>query len=289
MNTEQKQSSENQQSAPLGIIVFIIALVILGGAYYMVFIDNPTSRPQPEIVDLKDEKLQIEPQISEPEDIDTAPETQPQAPEMVAEPEPAEPASEVILPELDNSDELTVSLIREATMAPELLDVLIPSDIIRRTVVFADNFARGDLTIREAPVYPPQGKFQASQINDQEFVISPENFSRYVDYLDLLASFEPAQLTAVYQQLSPLFEEAFQELGFPERTFNDVATDVIDRILAVEYPEVSPVLTQPDMVYKFQSEDLESLPDADKLLLRIGKENLLQLQSVAHQIQKQLD
>ncbi|WP_394173969.1 DUF3014 domain-containing protein [Thalassotalea litorea] len=287
MNTEQKQSSSSQQSAPLSIIVFIIALVILGAGYYMVFIDNPTTRPQPEIVDLKDEKLQPEPEISEPDDIEVKPEAPVQVPEQpVTEPEPA---AEVLLPELDNSDELTVSLIRDSTTTPQLLDVLVPSDIIRRAVVFADNFARGDLAVRDAPVYPPEGKFEASQINDQEYVISPENYARYINYIDLLASFEPEQLVAIYQQLSPLFEEAFQELGFPERTFDDVAKDVFSRILAIEHPEDSPVLTQPDMIYKYQSDELESLSDADKLLLRIGKENLLQLQSVVHQLQLKLD
>lgn len=290
MSTEQQKSAPEQQSAPVGIIVFIIVLVILGAAYYMLYIDNPTSRPQPEIVDLKDEKLQPEPKIQELDEIEVEPVEEPSEPVSTPEPQAATETSESnVLPELDNSDELTVSLIREVTTTPELLDVLVPSDIIRRTVVFADNFSRGDIALRDAPVYPPEGKFQASQIKENEFVISPENYARYTGYIELLNSFEPEDLSTIYRQLLPLFEEAYQELGYPDRSFDDVTEDVFDRILAIEYPLESPVLKQPDVVYKFEDEALESLTDADKLLLRMGEENLLQLQSAVLQLKNSLN
>ncbi|TKB44684.1 DUF3014 domain-containing protein [Thalassotalea mangrovi] len=289
MNAEQKQSTDTQSSGPLGIIIIIIVLVLLGAGYYMFFIDNPADRPQPDIVDLKDEKLKPEPEIQEPEDTEPEPIEPEPEPVTTPEPQPEMEPEEDTLPELDNSDELTLGLIREVSMSPQLLDILVPTDVLRRTVVFADNFAKGQVATKEAPVYSPDGTFQASPVNDNEFVISPENYSRYQSYIELAASFEPKELVAMYEQLSPLLEEAYQELGYPERSFDQVRDDVISQILAFEYPEQSPVLIQPGVVYKYQSEDIEGRSDVDKLLLRIGKENVLQLQTVAYQLQKEFN
>jgi hypothetical protein len=47
-------------------------------------------------------------------------------------------------------------------------------------------------------------------------------------------------------------------------------------------------LTRTSVMYKYQDSQLESLDDSDKLLLRIGKENLLIIKSVLLEINEKL-
>ena len=62
----------------------------------------------------------------------------------------------------------------------------------------------------------------------------------------------------------------------------------IDRVLDVKIPNESATLVQPSVVYIYQQQSIEALPAADKFLLRLGKENLLQLKAVALELNNQL-
>lgn len=47
-------------------------------------------------------------------------------------------------------------------------------------------------------------------------------------------------------------------------------------------------LTRPSVMYKFADDELESLDDSDKLLLRLGRENLLVIKSILLEINEKL-
>ena len=56
----------------------------------------------------------------------------------------------------------------------------------------------------------------------------------------------------------------------------------------MELPKSSMALIQPSVMYKFADPELESLPDTDKLLLRLGKDNLLVMKSVLLELHEKL-
>ncbi len=89
-------------------------------------------------------------------------------------------------------------------------------------------------------------------------------------------------------ELKPLIDEAYAELGYPDDDFSDTLQDAITRVLDMELPDSSLELVRPSVMYQYKDTQVEALPDSDKLLLRIGKENLLVIKSVLLEFSEKL-
>ena len=63
-------------------------------------------------------------------------------------------------------------------------------------------------------------------------VINPDNSQRYVALVLLAESVDAAAVAAAYRRMYPLFQQAYEELGYPGRYFNDRLVEVIDHLLA---------------------------------------------------------
>ena len=80
-------------------------------------------------------------------------------------------------------------------------------------------------------------------------------------------------LVAAYVQYYPLFQEAFQELGYPSGYFNDRLVEVIDHLLATPDIDEPILLHKPKVVYQYSDPQLELLSAGQKIMLRIGSDN----------------
>jgi len=88
-----------------------------------------------------------------------------------------------------------------------------------------------------------------------------------IDKLDM------QRLAAVYIRFYPLFQDAYQDLGYPNGYFNDRLVQVIDSLLAAPAPAGPVELVRPNVMYMFADPALESRPAGQKLLLRMGPDN----------------
>jgi hypothetical protein len=161
--------------------------------------------------------------------------------------------------------------------------MVIRDDFVRRAVVTIDNLGRAHAAPRLWPVEPSAGKFSVQRLGEQD-VVALANSARYNAFVTLAASVDPARAAALYKQHYPLFQAAYQELGYPQAYFNDRLVAVIDQLLATpEAPEPLAVTlveikgdvpsTQPWTRYEFADPKLEALPAGSKMLLRMGSEN----------------
>jgi hypothetical protein len=77
----------------------------------------------------------------------------------------------------------------------------------------------------------------------------------------------------VYERLYPLFQQSYEDLGYPGKYFNDRLVEAIDNLL--QTPEVAgPIkLVQPKVFYEYADEDLEARSAGQKLLIRMGPAN----------------
>jgi len=66
--------------------------------------------------------------------------------------------------------------------------------------------------------------------------VSAENYARYAPFVHLVQSTDPKTLATVYFRLYPLFQQAYEDLGYPGKYFNDRLVEVIDHLL--ETPDV---------------------------------------------------
>jgi len=103
---------------------------------------------------------------------------------------------------------------------------------------------------------------------------------RYRPYVLAMEAVEAKRLVAAYVQFYPLFQSAYQELGYPKGYFNDRLVQAIDDLLAT--PEVAaPRVVQPKVLYQFADSDLEERSAGQKTMLRMGSANAARV-SVEH-------
>ena len=76
-----------------------------------------------------------------------------------------------------------------------------------------------------------------------------------------------------YRNFYSLFQRAYQELGYPDRYFNDRLVEAIDDSLAT--PEIPPPIRveAPSVMWRYVDPHLEALSAGQKILLRMGQAN----------------
>ncbi|MDG1751840.1 MAG: DUF3014 domain-containing protein [Thalassotalea sp.] len=277
-----ENSQETPSSVPWGIISGII-IVVIAILWFTLAEDKAKPVIELPVVEEVIEAPLPEPEIIEPEEIDEP------ITEDVIEEEIVEPES--LLPTLAESDAWLEEKLPTITWRKELLKLVIDDDMIRRFVVFTDNFSQGILAYEHSPLIKPTASFSGREINeDGQVVIKWDETSsrRFSLYVDLLRSVDSETLVSWYFELKPLVDEAYQELGYPEENFTDILQDAITKVLDMEIPKESIELVRPSVMYQYKNEEIEKLDDAEKLMLRLGKENLLVIKSVLLEISEKI-
>ena len=153
----------------------------------------------------------------------------------------------------------------------------------RRLVATIDNLGRTSASARMWPLNPAPGQFTVEKRDDASFV-SPDNGLRYTPYVLLAETADLRQVVALYTRIYPQLQQAYEELGYPGRYFNDRLVQVIDQLLAtpevdepleVRLPPLDPSLhvPRPWVLYEFADPALQSLSAGQKMLLRMGPVN----------------
>ena len=130
-------------------------------------------------------------------------------------------------------------------------------------------------------------------------VISPDNAARYAPLVRFVELLDTGAAVTLYARIYPLFQQAYEELGFPGRYFNDRLIAVIDHLLLAPDPEAMPkiVLTEvkgdlpssrPWVRYEFADPELQALSSGQKLLVRIGAVNERRLKSKLREFRLQI-
>ncbi len=191
------------------------------------------------------------------------------------------------LPALRHSDGAMQNALDGLLGKQRVAHLLVPRSIIRRVVVSIDNLPRRQVPPRDKPVQPLKGPFEVTRRHGNLY-LSPSNYARYDPYVRLLDSVNANALVNVYVHFYPLFQQAYQNLGYPDGYFNDRLIYVIDNLLAT--PKVSyPVqLVQPNVMYQYADPDLERLSAGQKILIRMGPRNAARVKRQLRAIRKAL-
>jgi hypothetical protein len=212
----------------------------------------------------------------------------PKAP-VAAQPLPAEPpaetaiqhplpadqgdsASKAPLPALADSDSAISDALAQVVGASTVKDYLLPESIIRHLVVTIDNLPRQKLAVEKRPTGPVAGAFVADG-DEVHATLDPQNFARYQPLVAIIGKLDMRQVVAVYVRFYPLFQQSYQNLGYPNGYFNDRLVQVIDSLVATPQPTGPIELVRPNVMYLFADPTLESRPAGQKLLIRMGPDN----------------
>jgi hypothetical protein len=192
------------------------------------------------------------------------------------------------LPALDDSDAQLKEAIT-AFVTGQSLEALFRMDgFIRRLVVTIDNLPHKQLPRGKYRVTRATGGRFAIQREGEALYLSPDNFERYAPIVGLIKSLDNDRLIAVYLQYYPLFQEAYEYLGYPSAYFNDRLIDVIDHLLAAPVVDGPIRLVRPHVLYQYADADLETLSAGHKALIRVGPANANKVKTKLREIRQML-
>jgi Protein of unknown function (DUF3014) len=190
----------------------------------------------------------------------------------VSHPIPGDAAGAAALPTLADSDQLVQDSLAGVLGRDPVARLLVPQSIVRHIVVTVDNLPRRKLAVELRPLRPTAGSTVIATQGDL-VTLGEANFARYAPLAHVAQSVDVKALAVVYQRLYPLFQQAYEDLGYPDKYFNDRLVEVIDNLLeAPEVPAPIPVV-QPKVFYEYADANLEGRSAGQKLLIRMGPAN----------------
>lgn len=202
------------------------------------------------------------------------------------------------LPALGQSDARMQEELNGLVGRKNVQQFFLLESFVRRVVATVDNLGREHAAPSMWPVHPTAGRFATLRQGEAE-VIDPDNARRYVPLVQFIESVDAKKAVQLYVHLYPLFQQGYEELGYPKGYFNDRLVAVIDQLLstpviegplAVALVDVKgPIAPErPWTRYEFSDEKLQSLSAGQKMLLRTGPVNHRRLKARLLEIRKLL-
>jgi len=211
-------------------------------------------------------------------------------------PQPAQPAIRNPLPEseakslptLENSDSMMRESIAGLLGGKAFSEFVVPTQLVRRIVASVDNLPRRAAPRRMMPLNAVPGAFVTSGTGDER-TLAAANAARYAPYVRAMDAVPARALVSTYVQAYPLFQRAYEELGYPGKYFNDRLVETIDDLLAAPEIGTSVRLIQPKVLYEFADPELETRSAGQKVLMRMGAENALKVKAKLREIRREIE
>jgi hypothetical protein len=245
----------------------VVVLGLLGAVYYFKYyggVPAPPAKTEPPAAAAPAPPAATEPAIRNPVPV---------------------PADVKPLPPLNASDPDLRDSLAGVFGAKSISQFLVPENIVRHIVVTVDNLPRKKVATELRPVKPTPGTTVTTTQGDIT-TLGSANYERYAPLIKAVRNTDTGVLVSVYFRLYPLFQQSYEDLGYPGQYFNDRLVEVIDDMLRA--PEVQgPIeLTQPKVFYEYADPKLESLSAGQKLLLRMGPANEAVMKTKLRELRK---
>lgn len=160
------------------------------------------------------------------------------------------------------------------------------ADVLRRFVATVDNLPTERAPVAMWPVHPTPGRFTVEESKPDAYQarlqwIGARNHARYEAAVWLAQRMDARQAVQLYVKHYPLMQQAYEELGYPGRSFHARLLEVIDHLLQTPEPDAplrvslmpvhgSVVSLQPWVRYELVEPEMESRSAGQKILLRMG-------------------
>ncbi|MGH8447488.1 MAG: DUF3014 domain-containing protein, partial [Solimonas sp.] len=118
----------------------------------------------------------------------------------------------------------------------------------------------------------------------ERLLLGAANTQRYSAYMAVVQAVDAQKLVSFYFRYYPLFQRAYEELGYGKSYFNTRLLKVIDHLLATPVVDGPIELLRPKVLYQYADADLESRSFGQKLLIRIGPGNAAVLKAKLREI-----
>ncbi len=246
------------------ILIAVATVVLFGGATAYLYWQH--IQPKPEVVQVK---------VSPP-----SPSALPQpAVRQVIEASPVQSP----LPKLAESDSFMLDALARLVGNKSLMKFFHTERIIHNIVATIDNLPTQSASMRLIPVEQASGMFVTAG-TEGDLAISPKNAVRYTPYVRIAEAINFKKLVELYVRLYPLFQQSYEELGYPKKYFNDRLIDVLDNLLAAPNIKEPIRLVQTHVLYLYADPDLEKRSIGQRILMRIGSNNEMKIKAKLKEI-----
>jgi hypothetical protein len=182
------------------------------------------------------------------------------------------------VPQLDASDDFVRALIRQLSQRPEWAAWLASGDLVRSFVVSVDKVAVGSSPAKELKPAAPKEKFQTLGAG-RTLRIDPASYARYNALANTIDAIDPDGAARAYRRLRPLMQQAFDELGYVNLSFDDRLARALGRLVDVPVQEGDVMLRATSVTFQYADPELEALSPAQKHMLRMGPHNMRLVQT----------
>ncbi|MDD9888811.1 MAG: DUF3014 domain-containing protein [Gammaproteobacteria bacterium] len=233
-------------------------------------------------------QIRIQPQAEPPAvavtDVEEVEVARPPEEIEVVEEEPAvvqeESATDVIqLPTLNSSDSFVLDGLRAMQNGAALVELLARDQIVRKFVVFVENISRGEFPQTGLPYRALGQDMPVRNIDENLFVMDESAHARFDHAVQTFVSMDTEVAMAFYRTLSPLFQQAYAEIGFRNVSFDDTLRAAINNVLRTTNMEGPYQLVRPSIMYLYADASIENLQEVHKQLIRIGPDNTILLKA----------
>ncbi|MGR9115721.1 MAG: DUF3014 domain-containing protein [Gammaproteobacteria bacterium] len=184
------------------------------------------------------------------------------------EPQTTGPAA---LPPLASSDGLFRDEVTE--LSPELANWLKTDDLVRKTLVIANDFSQGQRLDKHMRSFKLNEPFMADQ-DEQGLYLTSKSYQRYNALVSAIDAVNVPAALEFYQTFKPLYREVFEEFNYPEDyQLDDIFKKAAAEILAAPVIEGRIGLVRTSVNYKFSDKKLEALSPVQKQMIRMGPQN----------------
>ena len=135
-----------------------------------------------------------------------------------------------------------------------------------------------------------EGRFE-TEPRDGGLAIAARNGERYAPFVRFVEGIDARRAVALYLRLYPLLQQAYEDLGYPGKYFNNRVVEVIDNLLATPTP-AGPIAVKRFAadggssrgLYVYADPALKASPAGQKILLRMGRDNAAPLMAKLREI-----
>ncbi len=247
---------------PVAAVVLVLGLLLLG-LYFLFRPSAPVNPPSPA----------------------TATDAPP-APAVESAPIPA--PTPLDLPPLNRSDAVVRGWVAALSANPELGKWLIPDQLIRKFVVTVENIADGENPAAHLRHMRPETGFQVAGTGGSLF-LDPQGFARFDGLAGIADSINATDAAHLFQNLRPLLDEAYRELGHPAGRFDATFARALDRLLETPASPRRIEVVRRSVSFEFADPRLEALSPAQKVLIRMGPANRAKVQGKLEEFRAALE
>ncbi len=204
--------------------------------------------------------------------------------EEFIEPEEKEPPLIEPPSSLNNSEQTVMALVDD--LSPELVQWVVPDEQIRKAVLSIDLMAEGKVPSKYLPVDYTMPDYQVTKL-DGKTLPDTSNYERATALVDAITAIPPDTMAKYLNHWQPLTNSAYGELGKPGN-FKQRVQMALDQIINAKPLPANATLIRPSVFYKYEDKQLEQSSDVQKLLWRMGPDNMAKVQAYAKQLKDTL-